>query len=342
MLRLEVDPSVSRAAAALGVSRKFVTRWRNRYLRLGRLVSALCDAPRSGRPAEIDSITRHEVIAMACGKPADFGVRERQLWSLDALHEVFVAKHPRVAISRTSVFRILHDAEIRPHRIRLWLHSPDPKFREKVAAICALYLNPPKDAVVLCVDEKTGMQALGRKHPLRLPGPGRDGRWEFEYVRNGTRTMFAAFDPHSGRVYAQVRRHRKAPDLLEFMREVARRHQRKQVHIVWDNLNIHSDGRERRWKKFNARHGGRFHFHFTPIHASWVNQVEIFFSIVQRRVLRYHAFDSARELERSLLAFVETWNAEECHPFRWTFKGYPLQRIAKQRPEDRRLRRLAA
>jgi len=187
---------------------------------------------------------------MACGKPADFGLVHRQTWTLDALHACFVAHHRDVEISRTSVFRILSAASVRPHRVRLWLHSPDPQFREKVAEICELYLNPPEGGVVLCVDEKPGMQALGRKHPFKLPGPERDGRWEFEYKRNGTRVLLAAFNPHTGDVYAEVRARRTGRDLVEFMQAVGRRYKGKQIHVIWDNLNIHYDGKEERWSKF--------------------------------------------------------------------------------------------
>ena len=234
-----------------------------------------------------------------------------------------------VEISRTAVIRILSQAEIRPHRIKMWCHSPDPDFREKVTDICDLYRNPPAGSIVLCVDEKTGMQALGRKHPDRQPQPGQNARQDYEYVRNGTRKLLAVFNPHTGEVYGQVRASRTAADLLEVMEEVAKRHPGVQIHVVWDNLNIHHDGPSKRWSKFNRRHGGRFHFHYTPIHASWVNQIEIFFGILQRRVLRHGVFNSLEDLDRAVEAFIEHWNRREAHPFRWTFKGYPLQRDAK-------------
>jgi len=207
----------------------------------------------------------------------------------------------------------------------VWLHSPDPQFREKVANICDLYLNPPENAVVLCVDEKPGIQALGRKYPTKQAAVGRNGRFEFEYKRNGTRKLLAAFNPHTGQVYAEMRATRKAVDLVEFMEAVAEQHPGGDVHVVWDNLNIHYDGKDERWTRFNARHGGRFHFHYTPIHASWVNQVELLFSILQRRVLRYGEFDSLEELDAAVLGFLDHWNTHESKPFRWTFKGYPLQ-----------------
>ncbi len=327
VLMLAEDPCVSRVAERLDVDRKTVRLWRDRYVARG--LKGLEELPRSGRPPTIDALSRCQVIAVACGKPADFDVPFHQVWTLDRLHEVVMRiqrQNGGPELSRSSMIRILNAAEMRPHRMRLWLHSPDPMFRDKVTKICALYVAPPSGATVLCVDEKTGMQALGRKHPVRAPAPGRPGRMDYEYERNGTRKLLAAFNPHTGEVYGESRPYRKAADLVEFMEELARRHPTGDVHIVWDNLNIHLDGSEQRWTRFNARHGNRFHFHYTPLHASWVNQIELFFGILQKRVLRYGVFDSLDELDRTVLGFIAHWNANERHPFQWTFKGYPLQR----------------
>ena len=169
------------------------------------------------------------------------------------------------------------------------------------------------------------MQALGRKHPVRRPAPGRAGRFDYEYIRNGTRTLIAAFEPHTGHVYGEVRAKREAVDIVAFMAAVAQRYPQGQVHVTWDNLNIHHDGPSKRWTNFNERHGGRFHFHYTPIHASWVNQVECFFGLLHKRKLRYGVFDSVEELTAEVVGFLDHWNRHEAHPFNWTFKGYPLQ-----------------
>jgi transposase len=321
ILQLYKDPCIAEAARKVGLSKSTVRRWRDRFLTEGR-IKALQDQPRSGRPVEIDAVSRCNVIAMACGEPGSFGAKYRDVWTVDAIHASFVALHPTKQMSRTSVLRILNQEGLRPHRVKMWLHSPDPKFREKVTDICEVYLNPPVGAVVLCVDEKTGMQALGRKHPVKGLAPDRDRRIDYEYVRNGTRKLLAAFDPHTGEVYGEVRERRTAADLVDFMEALADIYTGHQVHIVWDNLNIHHDGPDKRWTKFNARHGGRFQFHYTPIHASWVNQVELFFGILQRRVLRYGVFDSLDALDDAVIGFLDHWNAHERHPFNWTFKGY--------------------
>ena len=126
-------------------------------------------------------------------------------------------------------------------------------------------------------------------------------------------------------MFAEISKKRKGNDLLRFMKGLAQQYPAGEVHIVWDNLNIHFDGPERRWTAFNERHGGRFHFHYTPLHASWVNQVELFFSRVQRRVLRFSSFDSVTELGGQVLGYIDHWNRRERKPYRWTFRGFPLE-----------------
>lgn len=320
------DPCVSTTADRLAIDRKTVRLWRDRFLAHG--ITGLSDRPRPGRERRIDEAARCELIAMACSRPKLYGIAFRHTWTLDTLLAAFRDRRPDVVIGRTSVGRILRDRDMRPHRMKVWMHSQDPDFRRKATEICQLYTNPPAGAVVLCVDEKTGMQALSRKHPSSFAGCGRTGRREFEYKRNGTVTLFAAFNPQTGHVFAQVRNKRKARDLLVFMRALARHYKRGTIHIVWDNLNIHYDGRDRRWTKFNEAQGGRFVFHYTPLHASWVNQVELFFSALQRRVLRYGSFDSTASLTDEVMGYIAHHNAHERKPYRWTFAGYPLQQTA--------------
>ena len=176
--------------------------------------------------------------------------------------------------------------------------------------------------MVLSIDEKTGMQALERKYPGRRPRPGQPGRREFEYIRHGTVTLLAALNVHTGAVLGRCGPQRRAADLLTFLDEVAAAYPTGAVHVVWDNLNIH---RGVRWSEFNRGHGARFHFHFTPLHASWVNQIECWFSLLARRALRHRSFASTAALSAAVTAFIRRWNDHERRPFRWTFTGYPLQ-----------------
>jgi len=313
--------SAGAVASRLSVHARTVERWRSRFQRHG--LAGLRDQPRPGPPPRFGPVTRLELIALACEPvPGRAGKTTRTVAAL--AHEA-AARGLVEHISRSSYQRLLAAVDLRPHRIRGWVHSPDPQFRAKVTAITDLYLHPPEGAVVLSVDEKTGMQALERRFPDRPPAPSRTRRREFEYTRHGTQSLLCAFEVHRGRVTGACGATRTAADLVGFMEALAVQYPTGPVHVIWDCLNIHFDGRAQRWSAFNARHGQRFVFHYTPIHASWVNQVELFFSILQRQCLRHGSFGSTQALRTAVLAFLAAWNRDRARPFRWTFTGYPLQ-----------------
>lgn len=319
--------SPEEVAHKLGTTTKTVAKWERRFLE--RQVDGLKDLPRSGAPPRYSLEERCEVLAIACAAPGDYGLEGQARWTYDTLTEV--VRLQGIAMSRSSIWRTLEQNELKPHRVRMWLHSPDPEFKNKVNEIVDLYLNPPQDAVVLCIDEKTGMQATERKYETQRPIPGRPGRYEYEYIRHGTQSLLASFDIRTGRVVARCGSTRTAGDLLAFMDEQVAFEYRhaKRIIVVWDNLNIHHDGKSVRWTEFNERHGGKFEFRFTPLHASWVNQIEIFFSILHRRCLKYGSFTSAEDLRAKVLAFIKRWNEKDGHPFDWCFRGYPIQSKAK-------------
>lgn len=306
-------------AEELGVAASTVSRWRARIA--GQPVAddvreSLADEARSGRPMMITPMTRLQVIATACDPlPDGPGLSG---WTLDLLVEDLPTRGIE-GVSRSSIHRILRTAEVQPHRQELWLHSPDPRFVEKVAEIVPLYLECPPGSVVLSFDEKTGMQAVERKHPDRPSRPGRLARHEFEYIRHGTQSLLATLNVHTGEVLADCGPTRKGDDVEQHMERVAAHYPDGDVHLVLDNLNIHHG---ERWKLFNARHGNRFHFHYTPLHASWVNQIEIFFAVLARRSLRRKSFRSTAELRSHVLSFIERWNARDRKPFRWRFAGF--------------------
>lgn len=313
-------------AAKLNITRKTVAKWKGRFV--ANRLRGLEDWPRCGAPTHFCVEQRCQVLSIACADPADYGLDGQTCWTLDSLTDVVNSQG--VAMSRSTVARTLERNELKPHKMRMWLHSPDPAFRDKVNEIVALYLAPPCDAVVLCVDEKTGMQATERKNATQRPKPGRPGRYESEYIRHGTQSLLASFDIITGRVVAHCGPTRTADDLLSFMEQVASEYRDAQkVVVVWDNLNIHHDGRPQRWTEFNERHGGKFDFRFTPLHASWLNQVEVFFSIVYRRCLKHGSFVSIDDLRAKVLAFIQRWNEKDGHAFDWCFRGYPIQSKAK-------------
>jgi transposase len=264
-----------------------------------------------------------EVISLACEPVvARDGITMR---TIEDVRVEAIVRGVAEDISWSSVQRILSEGEIRPHLVQGWMHSPDPQFRERVTEITELYLNPPRGSTVICVDEKPGMQALQRRFPDKPARPGRRPRREWEYKRHGTQTLIAGFNVHTGKVSANCGDQRRAVDLVRFMEQLAAEYPTGVVHIIWDNLNIHYDGKEDRWTRFNQRHAERFVFHYTPKHASWVNQVELFFSILQRKSLAHGSFPSVDALRSTVLDFISYWNRAAAHPFRWTFTGYPLQ-----------------
>ena len=305
-------------ANVLGVSQQTVSKWRRQAALKGK--DGLLEAARPGRPRRISDKARLELVALACEGAAE-KAKGRSTPTLDELRELAAERGIVDSLSRSHLHGILQEADLHPHRVAIWLHSPDPAFREKVNVICNLYRKAPKGSVVLSIDEKTGMQAISRKHLDRPPRPGVLHRQEFEYVRHGTQALIAALDVHSGKTLAACGPSRTQVDLLAFMEQVAKAYPQQQVHIVWDNLNTHRAGV---WQDFNEKHGGRFQFHYTPIHASWVNQIELLFGIFSRRVLRNASHTSTEHLrDRTLAWFLERSLAPK--PFKWSFKGYHLQ-----------------
>jgi transposase len=255
-------------------------------------------------------------------------------WTLDRLREQ-IRTLAIATISRSHLHVTLQRADLRPHKKRVWLHSKDPCFREKVTEIVDLYLHPQPGATVVCVDEKPGMQATQRKHEDRPASPGKDAKREFEYIRHGTQTLLAAFVVHTGAVITRCGPTRTGDDLEAFM-EVVAQEIPGVVDVVWDNLNIHHG---ERWERFNAKHQNRFRFHYTPLHASWVNQVELWFGVLQRRSLTNGSFRSVADLRATVAAFVAYWNREAKHPFRWSFTGYGQASTTPASREDQVWRR---
>lgn len=324
ILECEGGGSAEAIAERLGTSASRVERWRGRFLREG--LEGLEDRPRPGHPPKFGPLVHAELIALACepaGESEKLDGRNRR--TLEDVRQEAIRRQIVPSISWSSVQRILDGLDIRPHVVQQWIHSPDPRFREKVLEITDLYLHPPPNSVVLSIDEKTGMQALERRFPDRPGGPGRPRRQEFEYKRRGTQALICSFEVGTGRVLGSCGDTRTGDDLVRFMGAVAERYPTGTVHVIWDNLNIHFDGAQARWTDFNHRHGERFVFHHTPIHASWMNQIELFFGIVERLCLRHASFSSKEELRAAVLAFLDYWNRERAHPFRWTFTGFPLQ-----------------
>src|SRR5438874_4179377 len=295
-------------AAALKIPPITVGKWRRSFAVQG--VEGLRDAPRSGRPTKYDFETRHKVQTRVCQQPDD-----QSRWTVRTLAA-------ELGLPASTVHAMLVAAKLQPHRIRTFTFSPDPDFEAKLLDIVGLYLNPPENAFVLCVDEKPSIQALDRTQPLLPLGANKIRAWTNEYVRHGTQTLLAALEIATGKVVAHVKQRRTSVNFLRFLNDVVSAFPERELHMILDNLNIHKNEAARRWLK---RHP-RAHFHYTPTHASWVNLVEVFFSILGKQGLSQCVHTSKRDLKEFLLDFIAR-NNENPRPFVWTKGPEQLQRI---------------
>jgi len=219
------------------------------------------------------------------------------------------------------VHRVWKEAGLKPHRIERYLASDDPDFESKAADIIGLYLNPPQHAAVFCVDEKTAIQALDRLDPVLPLSPGRAERHGFEYYRHGTLSLYAALDTQSGKVLGKTAARHTSQEFVEFLTEVVERAPAREVHIILDNLSAHKSQVVR---DFLATHPN-VHFHFTPTYSSWLNQVEIWFSKVERDVIARGIFTSVKDLARKLRRYINAYSAN-AKPIQWKYSD-PTRRI---------------
>ncbi len=312
LLAAEGRPA-SEIAERVGCAPETARRQRARYEREG--LDGLRDRPKSGRPMTHDQAVRARLIALACTRPPDTeqGMR-RERWTLRELAEA-------VGMSVSRVQAILAEADLRPHLTEQWVMSElGPDFDAQAAEVCGLYVDPPENAIVVSVDEKTSIAAREPARPDTSPQPGRPARRDSEYRRNGTQNLFAALAVHSGEVSAMTAPTRNQWDFIGFLDQLeAEIPDAHRVVCVLDNLSTHKTQAVEAWLDEHPR----WQFVFTPKHASWLNQVEMFFSILARRILRHGAFTGAHDLATQMLAFVEHYNLT-AQPFRWTYSGKVL------------------
>jgi transposase len=300
ILQLADGSTNKQVAERLELREATVSKWRGRFSKAG--PAGLCDEPRSGKPPTYTRETEKRVLStLDTPPPAGYAQWNGSLISA-ALGDV----------STSQVWRILRVHGISLQRRRSWCVSTDPQFFEKAADVVGLYLHPPDNAVVICVDEKPHIQALERAQGwLKLP----DGRaltgFSHEYKRHGTTTLFAALSVATGMVKAGHYNRRRRVEFLDFMNGVLAEYPDEEIHVILDNLNTHKPKRD----MWLARHRN-VHFHYTPTHASWLNQIEVWFSILSRAALKGASFTSPGEVRDAIDAFVVAYN-EDAHPFEW-------------------------
>ena len=277
-----------------------VSRIRRRFAEQG--LVGLQERPRSGRPPTVSARQRAQVVALTLKPPAP-GVTH---WTTRDLAR-------RAGVSHSTVHRLWRAHALKPHQLRTFKFSTDPQAEEKIHDVVGLYLNPPTNALVLCLDEKTQIQALSRTQPLLPLRPGLPARQTHDYRRNGLTSLYAALEVATGRVLGDCSARHTGADFLRFLKGVARRYRGQELHIVLDNSSTHSTPAVQAWL---AAHPA-VHFHFTPKGASWLNMVEAWFSILTRKSVRRGSFDTVRALVRHIQRYIDDWNAHPT-PFVWT------------------------
>jgi transposase len=288
-------------AERLGLSKPTVGIWRKRYLT--QQLAGLYDEPRPGGPRSI----RDEEIASLLRKTLRTKPKDGTHWTCRSIAA-------ETNLSKSTVQRVWKAFGLQPHRQKHFKISTDPLFVEKVRDIVGLYLNPPDHAVVLCVDEKSQIQALDRTQPTLPLGLGYVEGVTHSYVRHGTTTLFAALDVASGRVLTMCKQRHRHQEFLQFLREIETAVPKQlDVHLIVDNYATHKHPSVRRWLAARPR----FHVHYTPTYSSWLNQVEIWFNIITQRAIRRGSFRSVRDLRHKIERFVKRYN-RKCQPFVWT------------------------
>ena len=292
----------------VGLTRKVVNKWRNRFREKG--IEGLKDAPRPGKPSSITAGQKAMVIQKACEKPGEGYTN----WSQERIAKA-------VGMSQGKVNQILKEADLKPHKVDYWCgKSPDSEFEAKMINIVGLYMNPPENAIVLCVDEKTQMQALDRSQPELPLRSGLPKRHTTTYKRNGTVALIASLAVHTGEITGQTIEANNAANFLKFLKKLDRKYRNKKLHIIVDNLSVHKNKEVKEWLKGKRK----IKMHFTPTYSSWLNQIEIWFNILSKDVLKGGVWTSTQQLSSQIIEYISTYNQTRAKPFEWTYTGNPL------------------
>jgi len=305
ILMLNEGYSYDSIKAELKVGREAIAKWKKRYLESG--LDGLKDAPRPGKTAIYTEEDKARVIQKACSKP-EGGYSN---WSQRRIAKEF-------GMSQSTVQNILKSHDLKPHKVEYWCgKSTDPEFEEKMLNVVGLYMNPPENALVLSVDEKTQIQALDRSQPELPLRPGNAKRLTATYKRHGTVSLIAALSVHDGEITADTIDKNNAQNFLRFLKKIYRKYPKKQLHVIADNLNVHKHKDVKEWVDSKQR----MTIHFTPTYSSWLNQVEIWFNILSKDVLKGAVWHSKEQLAGQIIQYVDTYNKERAKPFEWTYDG---------------------
>ena len=295
-------------AEKVGVSRPTVNKWRSRYTERG--LDGLADDPRPGPARTVDQ--RRIITETLTQPPKGLGVTH---WSSRLLAQ-------RLGMSHVTIAEAWKQFGVKPWKAETFKFSTDPELEAKVTDVVGLYLAPPENAIVLCVDEKSQIQALNRTQKVLPLQPGHAEQRTSDYVRHGTTTLFAALEIATGKVTGLGKNRHRHQEFLAFLKHLARAYPDQELHLVMDNYATHKRPEVKAWLAANPR----IHIHFTPTSGSWLNLVEVWFGIIERQAIRRGVLPSVRDLMIKIRAFINGWNARK-HPFIWT--KTPEQVLAK-------------
>jgi transposase len=286
----------------LGTPPSTISRWKQRYEKDG--VLGLATIHPGQPPQKLTPAFRAKVLERTRQKPSDGSTH----WSLRKMAAV-------MRVSKNLIARIWKEADLKPHRLDRYMASNDPKFEEKAAAIIGLYLNPPQNAAVFCVDEKSAIQALDRLDRCLPLSPGRAEKHGFEYYRHGTLSLYAALNPKTGEVIGQTAARHTSQEFVAFLKEVvATQPAGREVHVILDNFSAHKTDLVKQFLKENPN----VMLHYTPTYSSWLNQVESWFSKLQRDIIDRGVFTSVADLRRKILRYIRLYQ-KTAKPFQWKY-----------------------
>jgi transposase len=309
ILLLDAGRSYSEIQEALSCGATYVSRWKQRFLtgRVGGLFSRHPGRAPHKRTPQLEA----RILYWTAKKPADGSTH----WSVRKLAN-------QLGVPKSTVERVWRRAGLKPHRLERYMVSNDPDFETKAADILGLYMNPPRHAAVFCVDEKTAIQALDRLDPVLPLSPGRAERHGFEYYRHGTLSLYAALNTATGEVLGKTAARHTSEEFVTFVRDiVSHQHQHREIHIIVDNLSAHKTQRVRDFLQAHSN----VHLHYTPTYSSWLNQVEIWFSKIERDVIARGIFTSVTDLHKKLMSYIRLYN-KVAKPIKWSYRD-PSTRI---------------
>lgn len=332
--------SVSQVSRKANVSRNTVKKWVRRYNEFG--LNGLKDLPRRGCPATFDAEVAMHIIKIACEMPELRG-RSLDKWDCEEIAKELIRTNIVKSISGETIRRILNSQKLKPWKHHMWLSEKKPRdqeFCDKVRDVCDVYFRPLEPwECVLSVDENTSIQARKRIADIMPAKPGKIVYCEHEYERKGALNLLAAFDTRTGKVYGKCYGRKRQVEFINFLEYLDAEipEEKKKIIIVCDNVPMHKGKQVQEWLKKHPR----FEFHFTPVHCSWMNQIEQWFSILKRKRLTISHFESKIDLQNKLYDFISQWN-EYAHPFRWNEKTREKIERILQKVEDSLKEEIAA